>query len=247
MALLLKIANPWRGARVYVKERTASTMDDAAELARAQNPTGTAVVCGFQTGGRGRVPGRKWLSSPWEALLMTVLLSRTDVPFPPAELPLRAALAVSRAVDPLLPSASLIKWPNDVMFGGRKLAGVLCEGRAGALLVGVGVNCRQREFPPELAEAACSILQVGGAAPGIADVAGAVLSELHGVLRDPAWLEGLRSRLDQRGRAVVVTAPGSERVVEGVVEDVSGSGGLLLRAADGSLVEVPQGEIRKSS
>jgi BirA family biotin operon repressor/biotin-[acetyl-CoA-carboxylase] ligase len=178
---------------------------------------------------------------------MTVHLARPDVPFPPAELPLRAALAVSRAVDPLLPSASRIKWPNDVTFGGRKLAGLLCELRGDALLVGVGVNCGQASFPPELAGAAFSLAQLTGKKPDIAGLASAVLRELARVMTDPKWLDELRDRLDQRGRPVRVASPGSDRAVEGIVEDVGGEGELLLRLADGSLARVGQGEIRRST
>jgi biotin-(acetyl-CoA carboxylase) ligase len=105
------------------------------------------------------------------------------------------------------------------------------------------VNCLQREFPPELAGAACSILQLTGKEAGIAELAGGVLRELRRVLGDTGWLEELRDRLDQRGREVRVTVPGSGRVVQGTVEDVSGSGGLVLRLADGSRAEVSQGEI----
>ncbi len=89
--------------------------------------------------------------------------------------------------------------------------------------------------------------RTGNWVPGIADIAGAVLRELHRVMGDPAWLEDLRRRLDQRGLTVGVTAPGSDRVVEGLVEDVGDDGALVLRMADGSLRKVLHGEITKSS
>ncbi|MBE3132767.1 MAG: hypothetical protein IMZ55_04785, partial [Acidobacteria bacterium] len=92
METSLRIATPWEGAPVYLKERTGSTMDDALALARAGSPAGTTVVAGFQERGRGRVPGRLWVSGAWESLLATVVLRRADSP-PPSQLPLRAGLA----------------------------------------------------------------------------------------------------------------------------------------------------------
>ena len=77
-----RIANPWPGAVVTVVERTGSTMDDCYALGLRGMPSGTAVVAGFQERGRGRAPGRRWLSPGWESLLMTVLVRAEELAFP---------------------------------------------------------------------------------------------------------------------------------------------------------------------
>jgi len=161
METSLKVSNPWAGSPVYVRERTQSTMDDARKLALQRCPEGTVVVAGFQQKGRGRAPGRSWHSSPWESLMMTIVLDQGSLPFPVSEMPYRAAVAASRAVEELGVSAS-IKLPNDLMAGGKKLAGILCETCNHQVLVGIGVNCLQAAFPEGLQETACSILQLTG-------------------------------------------------------------------------------------
>ena len=161
METSLKVSNPWAGSPVFVRERTQSTMDDARKLALAGCAEGTVVVAGFQQKGRGRAPGRSWHSSPWESLMATIVLAQETLPFPVSEMPYRAAVAASRAVKDLGVSAS-IKLPNDLLVGGKKLAGILCETCNQFLLVGMGVNCLQADFPGELQETACSILQVTG-------------------------------------------------------------------------------------
>jgi BirA family biotin operon repressor/biotin-[acetyl-CoA-carboxylase] ligase len=161
METSLKVSNPWAGSPVYVRERTESTMDDARQLALRGCPEGTVVVAGFQQKGRGRAPGRSWHSRPWESLMATVVVDRRSLAFPVAELPFQAAVAASRAVKDFGVGAE-IKPPNDLMVNGKKLAGVLCETCDQSVLVGIGVNCLQIAFPGELAETACSMLQLTG-------------------------------------------------------------------------------------
>ena len=134
------IQNPWGGAPIWVRERTSSTMEDARELARAGCPSGTVVVAGFQEKGRGRVPGRVWISAPGESLLATVVVNLADTAFPLRQLPLRAGVAAALAVEETTGIAPRIKWPNDLMWNGKKLAGLLCEASGGTGLIGIGMN-----------------------------------------------------------------------------------------------------------
>ncbi|MCX7039371.1 MAG: biotin--[acetyl-CoA-carboxylase] ligase [Spirochaetes bacterium] len=199
METSLRIATPWEGAPVYLKERTGSTMDDALALARAGSPAGTTVVAGFQERGRGRVPGRLWVSGAWESLLATVVLRRADSP-PPSQLPLRAGLAASLAIEEAAGITVAIKWPNDILWEGRKLAGVLCESRRDALLVGIGVNCRQLAFPPEIAPSACSLRQACGRDISPLALLPLVLARLKASLEDGLWREKVFERLVTRDR-----------------------------------------------
>jgi BirA family biotin operon repressor/biotin-[acetyl-CoA-carboxylase] ligase len=134
--------------RVHLR-RTDSTNDRARELAAAGAPHGSLVTAAEQTAGRGR-QGRTWTAPPGKALLLSLVL-RVERP---ALVPLAAGVAVAEAAG----EAARIKWPNDVLVEGRKVAGILVEGRPqeGWAVLGIGVNValRPADFPVELRERA---------------------------------------------------------------------------------------------
>ena len=132
---------------------TDSTNERAKQLAAAGAPHGTLVTADEQTAGRGR-QGRLWTAPPRSAVLMSVVLRELD-----ERLPLTAAVAVCDA----LPVEAAIKWPNDVWIGGRKVAGILVEGRPqeGWAVLGVGLNVSTEGFPAELAGSATSLRLAG--------------------------------------------------------------------------------------
>ena len=127
---------------------TTSTNDRARELAAGGAPHGTLVTAGEQTAGRGR-QGRAWIAPAGSSLLLSLVLRETD-----PLLPLRAGLAVADLAGP----AALVKWPNDVLRDGRKVAGVLVEARPqeGWAALGIGVNAALdiHEMPRELRDTA---------------------------------------------------------------------------------------------
>jgi BirA family biotin operon repressor/biotin-[acetyl-CoA-carboxylase] ligase len=233
----------WPGARVVTRESTTSTMDDALALAGEGCPTGTVVVAGFQERGRGRVPGRTWLSPPWESLLATVVIRLPDLSSALHELPLRAGTAVALAVEDVTGIGVEIKWPNDVMARGMKLAGLLCEAHGTVALVGIGVNCRQTSFPPEISATAGSLRQLTGKDVDPLALLPRVLSRLKESLSSLQWRERLTARLYRRGKSVRVDLLGSGRAVEGVVHSVDELGRLILLNGDGERVVISQGEI----
>lgn len=193
-AVSLKVENPWTGSPVFVWERTSSTMDDARGLALSGCREGTVVVAGFQEKGRGRAPGRSWHSPPWESLMATVVLDARALGFPVAHLPLRAAIGVCRAIEEYGVRPS-IKWPNDLLVNGGKIAGILCETCGAAALVGIGVNCAQARFPPDLAPGASSILLASGREVSPLSLLPGVLALLKEALGDDRWREKLIERL----------------------------------------------------
>jgi BirA family transcriptional regulator, biotin operon repressor / biotin---[acetyl-CoA-carboxylase] ligase len=132
---------------------TDSTNERARELAAGGAPHGTLVTADEQSAGRGR-QGRTWTAPPRSALLMSLVLRDLR-----ETLPLAAAVAVCEA----LPLEATIKWPNDIWVRGRKLAGILVEGRPqeGWAVLGIGLNVRTSEFPAELRETATSLLREG--------------------------------------------------------------------------------------
>jgi BirA family transcriptional regulator, biotin operon repressor / biotin---[acetyl-CoA-carboxylase] ligase len=237
--------NPWTGAPVRVLESTPSTMEEAAEMARGGCPSGSVAVAAFQTAGRGRVPGRRWVSPPGESLLATVVIRTADLGYPLPELPLRAGVALCRGVEDAGGVSVQIKWPNDLLCGGKKLAGLLCETRGDAALIGFGVNCAQETFPPELAASSCSLRQVRGSPVAVFTLLEWVLVRLKAIAADPSWREELRARLHGKGSAVAVDLLGSGRSVEGTLMDVDEQGRLVLRLPDGSRALISQGEINR--
>ena len=237
------IASPWPSAAVTVIERTGSTMDDCLALGLRGEPSGTAVVAGFQERGRGRAPGRHWLSPPWESLLMTVLLRAAELDFPVSQLPLRVGLAVSRAVGEATGSEPGIRWPNDAVLAGRKVAGILCEAHGGLLLAGIGVNCLQRSFPAEIAATAGSLLLATGRRVPPLELCPVVLVRLREALGDDDWRVGVERRLAGRGGRVRVDPIGPGAAVEGTALGVDADGALLVRDDTGAIRRVTQGEI----
>jgi len=141
--------------RIHHKAETASTNLDARE-----GRPGDVYTADFQTAGRGRLD-HKWLSPPGTNLMMSVVLSVANLPPEHvATLPLAIGLAVARGVLTLLIQGGLtplIKWPNDVLVNGKKLAGILCERQGDNVIVGVGINVNQTEFPSEIADRATSL------------------------------------------------------------------------------------------
>jgi BirA family transcriptional regulator, biotin operon repressor / biotin---[acetyl-CoA-carboxylase] ligase len=129
--------------RRHLRE-TTSTNELARTLAAAGAPHGTLVTTDFQTAGRGR-QGRTWTAPAGRALLLALIVREPD-----PLLPLRAGLAVADVAG----ATAMVKWPNDVLLGGRKVAGVLVEGRPqeGWAVVGIGVNAAiaPDDLPPEL-------------------------------------------------------------------------------------------------
>jgi BirA family biotin operon repressor/biotin-[acetyl-CoA-carboxylase] ligase len=221
--------------RLIVLDSTASTMDDAHNLASTAAPAGTIVLADRQTSGRGRA-GRRWASESGQGIWMT-LIERPNDPSAVDVLSLRLGLGAARALDRYAASAVRLKWPNDLYVGDGKLAGILVEARWRAnridwVAIGIGVNVRT---PPDVENAAS--LQ-----PATDRID--VLAELVPALRAAARARGPLSAVELEefatrdiaaGRACITPAPGQ-------VRGITSSGELLvdtdvgLRAfRDGSL------------
>lgn len=218
--------------RVHLRE-TDSTNERARALADAGAPHGTLVTASFQRAGRGR-QGRSWSAPAGRALLMSVIVHEVD-----PLLPLRTGLAVADlAVDH--GHAPAVKWPNDVLIDGRKLAGVLVEARpsAGWAVIGIGVNValRPSDLPEELRDRAASL----GAEPGQLEAGvAALLAHLETRLAEPgtATLAALRERDALLGELVRWSSG------EGVGAGIDEHGALRVRIADGRLQTLEAGEV----
>jgi BirA family biotin operon repressor/biotin-[acetyl-CoA-carboxylase] ligase len=141
------------GRKVLVYDSTSSTNDVAAEYAKNAENDGLVVFTEQQTAGRGRA-GNQWHSGRADSILCSIVLTRNELPV--ELLSLACAVAVAEAVG----KPARIKWPNDIMLNGRKVAGILLESKPdGACVAGVGINCHQSadSFAPELQPIATSM------------------------------------------------------------------------------------------
>ena len=132
-------------------QTTASTMKDAAELAAQGAPHGTVVVAESQTNGIGR-HGHSWHSAPDGGIYMSIILR---MPVVGPEITLAMGLAVQAALSEV--AATDLRWPNDVMLNGRKVAGILVQSAGQCAIVGIGINVGQESFPVELRQVATSL------------------------------------------------------------------------------------------
>jgi len=237
------------GVPMHLLASTTSTNDEAKQAAKDGAPSGSTWVAEQQTAGRGR-QGRVWVSPRGENLLFSVLVRVTC---PPSRLPpiaLVAGLAVRDAVALAAPEAApRIKWPNDVLIDGKKVAGVLVEAitagsRVQAVVVGVGINVHTRDFPEDIAGRATSIALASRAPPDraavLADVLACLDRDLHVVAARGLGL--LRARLEAadalRGNRVR-NDTGDEGTASGIDDD----GRLLVRRDDGVLTRWSAGEV----
>uniref|UniRef100_Q3ANX5 Bifunctional ligase/repressor BirA n=1 Tax=Chlorobium chlorochromatii (strain CaD3) TaxID=340177 RepID=Q3ANX5_CHLCH len=151
------------GRFFHYYDEVTSTNLLARELAQSGTPEGTVVVADTQRAGRGRM-GRSWVSPSGVNLYFSLVL-RPQVPlFRVPQVTLLVAAAVHQAIKKLAPDVALgIKWPNDLLVQGKKVAGILCEmfsepEQVHFVIVGIGINLNQKEFAPELEDRATSLL-----------------------------------------------------------------------------------------
>ena len=208
---------------------TDSTNERAKVLALAGAPHGTLVTADAQTAGRGR-QGRTWSAEPGDALLLSVVLRSPD-----ELLPLRAAVAVAESI----PVPAQIKWPNDVWLAGKKVSGILVEGRPqeGWTVLGIGLNVATRSFPEELSEIATS-LAMEGAALSREEALETLLVSLDRLLTaDPADVLAA-----WRERDALLGAPVSWNGGRGKGAGITDSGALRVET-DAGIVELDAGEV----
>jgi BirA family biotin operon repressor/biotin-[acetyl-CoA-carboxylase] ligase len=224
-----------------------STNDAAWESLAGGRPDGAVIVADVQRRGRGRA-GRTWHTSPGRGLALSVLLRAEGAPRAPGLLPLAAGLALARGLE-VLGARAALKWPNDLLIAGRKVAGILCESRGpAATVVGVGVNVAQSpaDFPPEIALSATSLAMEGCSASREV-VAAEFLNALEPLRAEllagagERVLEAWRARAGFWGRPVRVRTPGGP--ARGVARGVTSDGALLLEREDGGTIAVLAGDL----
>ena len=229
-----------RLGRPYVHEVECETTQ---LLLAGDAPEGAVATADHQRAGRGR-HGRRWDDEPGSALLVSVVL-RPPADAPTAQLSLVCALSVAETVERAAALEARVKWPNDVLVEGRKVAGILLEGRDGAVVCGIGINVNQVEgaLPAHARTAAASLRTLTGREHDRAIVLIELLQRLEA--NYDAWLaSGLAALLAElehrdalRGREVTVGG------VTGTASGIAPDGRLGVIGADGAETLVASGEV----
>ena len=241
------------GRYIQVFQQTTSTNDVIEKLARDGVKEGAVVLAESQTRGRGRL-GRKWMSPPGKGLWFSLLLRPKLRLAETTRLTVTCATALRRAIQSHTGLAAEIKWPNDLLVRGKKLAGILTELRAELdqtkyVIVGIGVdvNLSASDFPSDLRQQATSIKAEAGKVFDRAELAVSLLRELDNDYQRLTsgqfsaianeWEEYCRTL----GQEVVIHA--GERQIRGRAESLDEDGALLLRSEHGHLERIIGGDV----
>ncbi len=241
------------GRDIRVFEETASTNDVIEKLARDQVKEGVVVFAESQTKGRGRL-GRRWTSPSRRGLWFSILLRPDIRPTAATQLTIAAATALFRAIQSQTGVTAEIKWPNDILIHGRKVAGILTELSAEldrvkyiTLGVGLNVNTAATEFPADLRKIATSLRAETGQRQNRAALAVAILREFdndYHRLRH-AQFEVIADEWEKHcstlGRQVAIHA--GNRKILGRAESLDDDGALLVRTQHGHLERIVGGDV----
>ena len=252
------------GDPIQHRAETGSTNDDALAAAREGAAPGSLFVADHQSQGRGR-RGQSWVSQKGDNLLFSVVLRPAPGSSPLSAVTLAVGLGVRAALAPYSQEPLSVKWPNDVLAGRRKLAGILCEGQLRgseleALIIGVGINVFQSAFPTDLDVAPVSLALLQGPTPSAAlplqrerllvEVLAAVEQRVNACLGRPYPGGGLGPLLAEFAEhdalcGTHVTVSGATQLT-GIARGVDAEGRLLVES-DGVLIPVHSGTVRSAA
>ncbi|MBR1470511.1 MAG: biotin--[Lachnospiraceae bacterium] len=251
--LMSRVNTKWAGRKVYFHKEMESTNEYAKYLAEEGMDHGSLVVAEMQTGGKGR-RGRTWISPAGQNIYMTLLLRPLFSPDQASMLTLLMAVSVAEVLHHLHSDLEVkIKWPNDVLIGDRKVCGILTEMDAEPdyihhVVIGVGINVNQTEFPEEISSTATSLRLEKGEHVDRAQIILGVMDffeyyyEIFAEHLDVSdFVEVYDSYLVNRGREVRVLDPKGE--FEGVAEGINDKGELIVNLPDGSVRTISSGEV----
>lgn len=250
--LAMTIADELTG-RLVIYQEAESTQDLAREMAVRGEPSGGAVMALNQTSGRGRA-GHSWISPPGKNLALSAIFRPCVAPHDAPLLGLAASVAVAETVERRGVPRAELKWPNDVLVNGRKIAGILSEASISGnkvefVIIGIGlnVNAVETDFPLDLRSSVTSLLAAVGRHSDLEELALELLSAL-GYLYDRMDREGcgfVRALWDNRWahRGVVLVHEGSSGIAQGIDAD----GSLLLRDGQGHLHRITSGDVEPTA
>ncbi|MEE8470252.1 MAG: biotin--[acetyl-CoA-carboxylase] ligase [Dehalococcoidia bacterium] len=246
-AILQGLTTQFVGRRALYYPTVSSTMDVARKAACEGATEGTIIVAGEQTAGKARL-GRSWINPP--GVVATSIILHPEMR-QLLGLTMVASLATSRCIEQVTGLKTAIKWPNDVLIGGKKVSGILSESSLrkqsvdwAIIGIGINVNFDPKSFP-QIADTATSLSSELGKEVSQLKVLLHLLREtelLYSALRegDPIH-EEWRNQLETLGKLVQVRS--GNHVEEGYAESVDSDGSLLLRRSDGSVAQITAGEV----
>ena len=244
------------GRSVHFHREIASTNETAIRMAKGSAPEGTVVVADRQCGGRGRL-GRRW-ESPSGGIYTSIILRPHITPSDAPKMSLMTAVAVAEAVGAFLPDPPSVKWPNDLLVNGRKIAGILAEmdaemDRVNFIVIGIGINVDvvKDGLPPEVRDIATSVREVRGEPVSRVELLQNLYCKIEvwydRFLRDgfapvrEAWM-----RFSEMGGRTV-TVKQFDGVVNGTALGIDEDGALMVRGREGEVTRVTGGDVVISS
>ena len=249
--VLPRLGTAWIGRSYFFEPEVDSTNTQLAEHAKRGATHGTVLVADTQTRGRGRFD-RTWQSPVGQNLYFSVLLRPDWTVDARRPVSLAAGVALAEAVEPLLPTSPELKWPNDLLSSGRKLAGILVESAVDRqtirhLVLGIGLNVNQQAFPEPIADLAGSLSLAAGRQFDRAEVLATVLGRLE------VWVD----RLHDDGPEPIVTrlcdyAPwmgkqisvrNGEHELVGTALGIEPHGALRLQDEQGEVHSIVSGDV----
>ncbi len=241
------------GKHIVHYDEVSSTQDIAAELARGGAAEGTLVIAEMQKGGRGR-KGRSWVSLPEGGIYLSLILRPNLMPSQIVQIPLIAGVALTKAIRETVPLQPMIKWPNDIIIGKKKVGGILTEMSSEidgvnyiVLGIGLNVNIPASLLAEQTAGIATSLIDEYGAYISRAKLVQCFLSEFE-IIYTKFLASGFSSVRDEWkalnntiGSWVKVSDGGEE--IEGEALDIDNDGFLLVRKESGDVSRIISGDV----
>ncbi len=233
--------------KILTYEKIDSTNDEAKRLAKQGVPEWTVVVADRQTKGRGRL-GRRWHSDSGGLYLSVILRPplRTGELFP---LTLLMAVATVRTIRGLFNLEAMVKWPNDIVFGGKKLGGVLVETDRQAVIAGIGLNVNNDHFPEEIQKETISLKTILGSKSDPGKIVEVFVQEAKKLYQhflkkgSDLLIEEWQLFSDLSHPWVKVSTPA--KTYEGRILRLGSKGELIIKIADGKIKKFYSGEVTK--
>jgi BirA family transcriptional regulator, biotin operon repressor / biotin---[acetyl-CoA-carboxylase] ligase len=238
------------GRKIYAFDRIDSTNKKARDLLQKGAAEGTMVIADEQTDGRGRFD-RRWISEKGKNLTFSLILRPQIGPRSFGLLSLYAGMAVAEAVETKVNLKPVCKWPNDLLFEGKKFCGILAEASAGAnrkagVVIGIGINVNQELFPADIGKRATSLLIVKKEKLDRYQVLSAVLESLEKNYlyvqggEVSALLERWSRYADMFGKKISIRC--GEKILSGSADRLDSDGGLIIKTSNGE-VKILAGEV----